>query len=77
MFTITKKGNTLGFTTAGESVTGKYMPKRKAWFIAVYSEAGHMSTLDDRNRSFGEKKDGEDYAGTLIDTKVTDEKKWW
>lgn len=75
--TITKKGNTVGFTSAGESVTGKFMPNRKAWFIAVYNEAGRTNSLDTRNRSFGDKAAAADYAATLVDAKVTEEKKWW
>lgn len=69
---ITKKGNAVGFTATGETVTGQYLSKSKCWAINV---TGLL--IDTRNRRFADLADAKQYAATLIDAAKTNELSWW
>jgi hypothetical protein len=73
---FTKKGNTVGFTGRGESVTGEYLSKRKAWFVSVWSANG-VRTLGERNQTFADMESAIAYARTLIDETTTRRLAWW
>lgn len=74
---ISKRGNAVGFTAAGETVTGQYRAKVKAWTISVSSVEGFAHLTDERNRNFAELADAKAYAQTLIDAAKTQELAWW
>lgn len=75
---ITKKGNALGFTSAGETVIGYYRPKATCWRIAVaMPESESERQTDERNRNFPSKAEAIMYARTIIDLAVTQQKAWW
>jgi hypothetical protein len=72
-------GNALGFTASGETVTGRYCVKTKAWRIEVHSvtAGGFLNLADTRHGNFPDKRAALDYAGTLIDRAKTLELAWW
>lgn len=75
--TITKKGNAVGFTSKGETVSGQYRAKAKAWYVSVTSEMGVTMMTDPRNRNFATVSEAQAYAETLIDAAKTEELAWW
>lgn len=78
--TISAKGNAVGFTATGETITGRRSGCKTAWRIEVYREIGLVSlpvATDDRNRSFPSKATAAAYAATLIDDEATARLAWW
>jgi hypothetical protein len=75
---ISKTGNALGFTAAGETVTGRSLPGRKAWLIGGATAEGLAWPLSDpRRRCFPTAQEAEEYAQTLIDEAATNRLRWW
>jgi hypothetical protein len=74
MTDFTKKGCCIGFTVKGESVTGCYRTKAKAWTIDLW--IGDVCDLS-RRRSFGAKEEAVAYADTVIDLDATRRLAWW
>jgi hypothetical protein len=73
---ISKNGNTVGFTSKGETVTGEYRRTIKAWRISV--QTGITANLTEpRNRNFLNKDEAISYASLLIDPIKTAELQWW
>jgi hypothetical protein len=71
---FTKRGCTVGFTTAGEPVWGNYHPKTKCWRVQV---GERPSLVDQRNQSFATERDAAGYACTLMNETKTAELAWW
>jgi hypothetical protein len=72
----TVKGNAVGFTAAGETVTVCRRAKQKAYKVAVAGPFG-PSSLDARNQTFPTLAEARTYAASLVDEAKTLELTWW
>lgn len=73
---ISKKGNAVAFTAAGETITGCYRPKSNVWRIDIHRE-GVLTLSDERNRNFPTREMAAQYASTLADDAMTQRMAWW
>lgn len=71
---ITKKGNAVGFTAKGETVTGRYSRRSRTWNVWI---DGACMLTDDRTRRFATLTEAKAYAASLIDAVKTAELAWW
>lgn len=73
-FTISKKGNTLGWDANGLQIIGGYHAPIKAWVITRINEDSG-NAIDRKN--FPDKESASQYAASIINQRITDRKKWW
>lgn len=74
-FTITKKGNAVGFTLTGRTVVADFSRKYKVWRVWTQGNAAILTNSD--RQSFPTLPAARRYAESLIDDAKTRELKWW
>ncbi|QGH73435.1 MAG: protein of unknown function DUF3990 [Podoviridae sp. cty5g4] len=75
---ITKKGNAVGFTKEGYTITIGYKPSSKTWYVHVIDDQGNVQLpIEDLSHNFPTKDVAGQYALNIMDYDKTKEKAWW
>jgi len=79
-FTLTKQGNTLGFTRDGLQVLGKYRKGARAWAIWLVNPdflPGSELPVPESMRYYPDQAQAIAYAESIIDGEATARLAWW